>query len=366
MRVFRTAPASGLFLLLVLGAGPLACSSAGGGGDSDDGGLDDTGGSANDAPPGDDTGGGIDAPPGTDTAVPKTDSAGIDTTPPPDPPPIPGAVYGAKCTGMNANELTAWEEIAVIRGKAKMAALDCIDPIQTAARNHSHYSELNGWVLTHQETAGKPGFTGVQFWDRMKAAGFTGPGYAMFEVAHSTGNAHASVLGESGWINTLYHRIPFVSYGAKSYGYGGAGTGYPGSSTIDFGSGGTIPAAKTISTWPVDGDTNVWTTFKCGSEIPNPLPGKSVAGYPVSITGGGTLDITTHTLTDPAGTELAHVFITYKNDPYSATSPLVPKDQAYLITSSVLKPSTKYVAHFAGTSGGQPIDVTISFTTGTK
>ena len=110
-------------------------------------------------------------------------------------------------------------------------------------------------------------------------------------------------------------------------------------------------------------ETSVWTTFRCGSEIPNPLPGKTVAGYPVSITAGGTLDVTTHTLTDPSGAALDHVLITYKNDRYSATSPLVPKEQFYLITSSALKTSTKYVAHFAGTSGGSPIDVTFSFTT---
>ena len=367
----ETMPSARALLLFALLGSALACSSANGGADetpikSSDGAtpIDDGAAPPDDGAvtPGDDT---TPADPGDVAAPPPPGDTGsiVDTSAPP-PPPIPGAVYGAKCTGMSAGETTAWQEIAVIRGKAKMGALDCIDTIQAAARNHTHYSELNGWVLTHVEDSSKPGFTGVNFWDRMKYAAFSGPGSPMFEVAHSTGDADAAILGQGGWINTLYHRIPFVSYGAKGYGYGGGGALYKGSSTIDFASGGATPSASTISTWPVDGDANVWTTFRCASEIPNPLPTKTVAGYPVSITGGGVLNVTTHTLSDPSGSALDHVLITYKNDPYSATSPLVPKEQAYLITSSVLRPSTKYVAHFAGTSGGAPFDVTFSFTTG--
>lgn len=327
---------------------PNAAQDSGVGGESGD----DTTPSSDTTTPGDDTtsSGDTTPPPPGDTSPPPTD-----TTPPP---PVPGAVYGAKCTGMSANELKAWTDVAIVRGKAKMGALDCIDAIQTAARSHSHYMEVNG-LLTHTEDAGKSGYTGVNFWDRMSAAGFSGPGSAMFEVAHSIADGDGAILGEGGWINTLYHRIPFVSFGAKGYGFGAGTTTY---STMDFSSGGAKPSTTTISTWPVDGDTGVWTTFRAASEIPNPLPGKVNAGYPVSITGGGAVSISTHTLTDPAGTALDHVLITTATD----SSGLVPKDQAYLIASNPLSRSTAYVAHFAGTVGGSPFDVSFSFTTGTK
>ncbi len=289
------------------------------------------------------------------------DSKG-DTTPPvpdtkpPDPPPIPGAVYGAKCSDMTANELVAWQEIAIVRGKAKMGALDCVDSIQKAARSHSTYIQLNGGGLTHTQTAGKPGFTGVQFWDRMKAAGFTGS--AMFEVVHSTPDAHAAILGEGGWINTLYHRIPFVAFGAKSYGFGAA----PFASTIDFASGAPKPAAGTVSTWPVDGDKDVWSTFRCGSEVPNPLPGQTFAGYPVSLTAAGALSVTEHVITTAAGAAVDHVMLTKGTD----STGLIPVEMVFLIPKAPLAKSTAYTTKISGTNGGAAFTKTWGFTTGAK
>jgi len=333
---------------LVLAAPLAACSAADGGGDpttiagDDTGSLDDTGGT--------DDGGATDTGSTTDTG-PK------DTAPLPDPPPVPGAVYGAKCTTMTADDFKAWEDIAILRGKAKMGALDCIDTIQKASNAHASYMQLNGG-LTHKEVDGKPGFTGVNFWDRMKAAGFTGPGGAMFEVIHSIGDGHGSILGESGWVNTLYHRIPFVSFGAKGYGFGNNSGKW---ATVDFSSGGATPAATTVAMWPVDGDKDVWTTFRCASEIPNPLPGQTNAGYPVSITGAKALAITEHVITQ-GGTTVDHVTLTKTTD----SSGLIPDTQAYFIPKAPLLKSTRYDVKVSGTVGGAAFSQTWSFTTGAK
>lgn len=313
----------------------------GDGGSGDGGGGDDTGSAG-------DTGGG-----GGDSATGDTGSV-ADTTPPP---PVPGAVYGAKCTGWDANEQKAWEEVAIVRGKLAMGALDCNDAITKAGRAHSKYIELNGGGLTHTEDAAKPGYTGVNFWDRMKAAGFTGPGSAMFEVVHSISDAHGAILGEGGWINTLYHRIPFVSFGAKGYGFGASTK----ASTIDFSSGGAKAAAGTLATWPVDGDTAVWTTFRCASEVPNPLPGQTFAGYPISLTGAGALTITEHTVDAGAG-PIEHVMLMKGAD----STGLIPADQVYLIPKAPLKTSTKYTVKVAGTNGGAAFSKAWVFTTGTK
>lgn len=338
-------------LLLLFVAAPIAaCSSADGdmstvlAGD-DTGALDDTG---DDGGTADDTGSGTK----TDTG-----SGTTDTAPPPDPPPVPGAVYGSKCGTMSADDLKAWQDIAIVRGKAKMGALDCIDTIQKASNAHANYMQLNGG-LTHQEVSGKPGFTGVNFWDRMKAAGFAGPGGAMFEVIHSLGDGHGAILGESGWINTLYHRIPFVSYGAKGFGFGN-NTGKW--ATIDFSSGGATPAATAVSTWPVDGDTAVWTTFRCASEIPNPLPGQTYAGYPISLTGAKALAITEHAITQGTNT-IDHAFLTKVTD----GAGLIPDSQVYLIPKNPLLKSTRYDVKVSGTVGGAAFTQTWSFTTGAK
>lgn len=271
-----------------------------------------------------------------------------------------GPVYGAKCATMSASDTKAWEEIAVVRGKLGMGPLDCNDAITKAAFAHSSYIVQNGGSLTHTETAGKPGFTGVNFWDRMKAAGFTGPGSAMFEVVHSLSDPHGAILGEGGWVNSLYHRIPFVSFGAKSYGWGAEGISRPSASTVDFAGGGASPAAGTVAVWPVDGDTEVWSTFRCASETPNPLPGQTFAGYPVSLTGAAALTLSEHTITGADGAAVEHVFLSKTTD----KSGLIPADQIYLIPKDPLAKSTKYTVVVKGTVGGAAFDKTWTFSTG--
>jgi hypothetical protein len=354
-----------LFVLLLVASGSIACSAADGDitGDQTDGGAVDEDGN----PIGDDSGvlpgedGSID-----DTGTATTDDTGTggtkdtgsgmtDTKPPPE---VPGAVYGAKCAEMTADDTAAWQDIAIVRGKAKMGALDCNAAIQKAARAHASYIVQNGGKLTHTETMGNPGFTGVNFWDRMSAAGFSGPGSAMFEVVHSLGDGHGSILGSDGWINTLYHRIPFVSFGAKGYGFGNNSGKF---ATIDFSSGGSSPGKTALAPWPADGDTGVYSTFRCASEIPNPIPGATYAGYPVSLTGGGALSVTTHTMST-GGANVDHVFITKATD----GAGLVPESQVYLIAKSPLKTNTKYDVHMAGTVSGSAFDTTWSFTTGAK
>jgi uncharacterized protein YkwD len=267
----------------------------------------------------------------------------------------PGAVYGAKCTGTSANEAKATDEVAIVRGKAKLPAMNCVDAAMQAARNHSSYIGQNGWTLTHQEVMGKPGYTGVQFWDRLSYAGYKGS--AAFEVVHSTADAHEAITGQNGWINTLYHRIPFVNYGTLDFGFGAA-TGGGQTSTVDFGSGNS--ASKTaLTTWPPDGDTGVWTTFHNAWESPNPLPNQQVAGYPISVTGGGALAVTVHDITE-GGNPVDHVMMNAANDPVK----FIPQTQVYLIPKAVLKKSTKYTTHVTGTVSGSAFDVTVSFTTG--
>ncbi len=343
-------------LLPLLASGLLACSSADGGsigGDPPEG--SDTGAPAEETTPAEDSGAATTdsgTPQSGDTAAPPTDTA-----PPVDPPVIPGAVYGKKCATMSADDLEAWEDIAVLRGKAKMGAVDCIDAIQKASANHANYMQLNGG-LSHDEVAGKPGFTGAKFWDRMKAAGFAGPGSAMFEVIHSIGDGHGSILGEAGWVNTLYHRIPFVSFGAKGFGFGN-NTGKW--ATVDFSSGGAAPSPTAIATWPVDGDKDIWTTFRCASEIPNPLPGQTYAGYPISLTGGSKLTIAEHTISQGAA-PIEHVFLTRTSD----STGLIPDTQVYLIPKAPLAKSTRYDVKVKGTVGTAPVDLAFSFTTGAK
>jgi len=338
MRATRLAAVCGAAFLL-------ACS--GGDGVDLDGSTDD--GATNDSTPPNDSGTTKDTST-TDSPAPVDAGPDVSVTP-------PGPVYGAKCTGTDSNESIATDEVAIVRGKAKLPALNCVDSIMKAARNHSSYIGQNGWTLTHTEVNGKPGYTGVNFWDRMAYTGYTGSAY--YEVVHSTADAHAAITGQNGWINTLYHRIPFVAYPTKDFGFGAASSTQGQTSTVDFGSGNKAPTATSMTTWPADGDTAIWTTFHNAYESPNPLPNQQVAGYPITIIGGSALTLATHDVT-ANNAAVAHIVL----DKNSDSTGLIPSSQIYLIPNNVLSKNTKYVVHVTGTVNGSPYDLTFSFTTG--
>src|SRR5678816_4758079 len=120
MRATRLAAVGGFGVLL-------ACS--GGDGTDLDGSTDDA--ATNDATPP------IDASTkdvtNNNDAAPPVD-AGPDVTVTP-----PGPVYGAKCTGTDTNESLATDEVAIVRGKAKLPALNCVTTAMQAAHDHSSY-----------------------------------------------------------------------------------------------------------------------------------------------------------------------------------------------------------------------------------
>lgn len=332
-----------LALCLAASSFVVACSSGDGSNGTNDGGGGDDGAIA----PGDGGGGGDDGGNPNPDSGGGQDSGGTVTP--------PGAVYGAKCTGTSANENKATDEVAIVRGRAKLPPLNCVDGAMKAARNHSSYIGQNGWGLTHTEQQNKPGYTGVNFWDRMTYAGYKGSPSS--EVVHSVADAHEAITGKDGWINTLYHRIPFVAYGTLDFGFGSASGGGQ-CSTVDFGSGNS--ASKTaLTTWPPDGDSGVWTTFHNAYESPNPLPNQQVAGYPISVSGGGAIVLAVHDVT-ANGSAVDHVMMNNANDPVK----LIPQSQVYLIPKSVLSKNTKYTTHVTGTVSGSAFDVTFSFTTG--
>ncbi len=67
-----------------------------------------------------------------------------------------------------------------------------------AARKHSHYTILNG--MTHDETRGKPGFTGVTSSERCKRAGYAGEAGAenVYGRARDPWSSHAGFIIDSG------------------------------------------------------------------------------------------------------------------------------------------------------------------------
>lgn len=262
------------------------------------------------------------------------------------------AVGDEPCPGEDADTREARRAIAQARAMVGLPALRCDTAASEAARGHCGYLIANN-ELSHFQTKGKPAFTGVSFEDRLASQRFRDQP-AGEVLANITGAA--AVAGPRGFLNSVYHRAPFLRSETASFGYGHVDT----CATIDFGRrnmGGSFP--DRIVSWPPDGAQNVPGVFHSGAERPNPLPGTTVTGAPVSILAEVPLVGLRAEIAGPEGT-LRSVLITHESDP----AHLVRVGEAHLLPREPLSPYTHYTARFWFRTNGQPVQISTSFITG--
>ncbi len=234
--------------------------------------------------------------------------------------------------------------------------------INNAALGHSEYLRANN-LMSHDQKAGSPGFTGATLLDRLNAAGYTIPanGYAYGEVISGTTNGSGFYMAEE-LITAIYHR--FVMFEPK---FREIGTGAATSAsrynyfTADFATrGGFGPgiAANTVVIWPFSGQTGVTPNFYSDSEDPDPVQGINEVGYPISVHANIDAPVTMQTFTvRPRGG--ANLQVQVVN-----SSPTASKRTAIAIVPlAPLKAATTYDVSFSGTVNGAPITRDWSFTT---
>jgi hypothetical protein len=202
----------------------------------------------------------------------------------------------------------------------------------------------------HVEVSGCTGFVAAQFWDREKAAGYSGS--AVFEDMAFFGNGASAVQI---WIDSVWHRTPILSPWVMDFGYGGL----PGCDTTDFGNGASSPADLVVS-YPYAGQTGVPTSFG-GNEGPTPPapPGGFPSGYPITVfLKGGS--ITSHELfVDGTSTPIPHVFIA----PGDAAAMGLLQNDYVLYANKPLTAQTTYRVKITGTNGAGPVMLDWTFTT---
>jgi len=242
--------------------------------------------------------------------------------------------------------------IARVRAMAGLPATDCDAAATSAAMGHCAYVEANGKIITHVETPGRPLFLGVNFWNRLEHEKFRGdPGT---EVMSNVTGSHA-VEDARGWMNSVYHRAAFLRAENDKFGYGHAAD----CAVIDFGKtkGASVKQPRVI--WPPPGAINVPPQFWSSKETPNPLPGTTVVGSPISIITSDSLAGLKATLVGPSGT-VATTLITSKNDP----TKLVHGGEAHLVPKSPLLPNALHRAQFTYEANDKKVVLSTSFTTG--
>ena len=303
--------------------------------------------------------------------------------PPPPPAPAPTAPIAAQLSvptpvGYDADRLAAFNRLNEIRLAAGLGMLAQSTAMDQAAQAHADWMIAND-SFTHEETAGSPGFTGLN-WPRRDEAF----GYVPIEGAEvMTGPVHGA-QGVDLLINTVYHRAGMLAFEPVDVGIGwssGVATNVSMPLVIDI----TRPGMDVVrglgqapqerihgvEVWPVDGARDV--PLRLGLEIPNPVPSQDVLtlGTPVSIIVDEikTISVTTFVVTSgTSGTVVPVQILTSQNDPNLS----VPASFIAVIPLSALAPSTIYHVVFSGTavdrlSGAfQQIDRTWSFTTASQ
>ncbi|SHM98819.1 Uncharacterized conserved protein YkwD, contains CAP (CSP/antigen 5/PR1) domain [Duganella sacchari] len=277
---------------------------------------------------------------------------GSTTTPPLIPEPgAPASVNNTATDGFN------WFNYR--RAQLGLSVLTRNSRIDTAAQGHSDYQRLNS-TITHEQTQGKAGFTGVDVADRLKAAGYTLSGsYAAGEVIAANTNNSGFYMAEE-LITAIYHRFVIFEPVFKEIGTGAA-TGNYTYFTADFAvvNGYNGLGAGKIVTYPINNQVNVQTNFFSDNESPDPVPNQNEVGYPISVHAdinnpvvvqsftvaprGGTA-LTTRLLSQGAGTSTVSSAV--------AIIPLAP-----------LRSATTYDVTFSGTVGGTSVTRSWSFTT---
>lgn len=225
-----------------------------------------------------------------------------------------------------------------------------LDPaLCTAAQAHSRYLAVNK-QFGHDEKPGRPGFSGVMPWDRVRTAGY--PNGCTEDISSNTDAAGA--------IHQLmaapYHRIPFLEPTPVALGVGRGDN----STTLEFDG---KPGAAGVVVYPADGQGGVPPSWRA-LEVPNPLRmhnAKMPVGYVISyhafLAEGTRVKFRGSKLVGEDGQIVPCYRNTPENDDHLENAIL-------MIPMRPLDPSTKYTATVDAVAGeGLDISRTWSFMT---
>lgn len=267
----------------------------------------------------------------------------------------------ASLPGPTTEELRALAEVNRYRQAAGVAPLTYDPRLAAAAAAQARYLVENPAqvdVNGHAQTPGGKGFIAETVGGRARYFTYDG---GSTEVINFVRRAEDAV---SGWMDTLYHRVPLIQPGMTVMGYGVASGG---ELTVNAAQLGPNYAASGLVRWPPAGQVGVQPQWD-GLETPNPFAiypqVQGPVGYPITLTFGERtrqLRLTEWSLTGPEGSV---PLLPY--DP--ARDPnLKDDDTVAVIPEAPLRPGARYTVRLAGQvdlgKGIAPFAETWSFTT---
>lgn len=274
---------------------------------------------------------------------------------------VPADPNAPALTGDIATDGLNW--INFRRGQIGISQLARNSLIDKAALAHSNYQKLNN-LVTHDETAGKQGFTGAQLGDRLAQAGYvlnTNASRAYGEVISATTSKSGVYMAEE-LITAIYHRFVIFEPMFKELGSGAATTsaGYTYFTTDFAANNGFGAGVNGLVAWPYNGQTQVATNFFSDNESPDPVPDANEVGYPVSVHANinAAVSVTSFTIREHSGgAVLAARLLSHAVDAETSNS------AAAIVPLAPLKAGTQYDVAFSGAVNGVPVTLAWSFTT---
>lgn len=281
-------------------------------------------------------------------------------------------------------ELGAFEVLQLARTQCGFGALTRNAQLDAAALSHAKYlvdlSITTGVsTISHLETPGVPGFTGVNPWDRAQHQGYDY--LALAEILAATVWEYTTppafpTMEERGadsmrdLLNTVYH-LSGAMYNGGDVGLGAylATTKVNASTWREEYSFGSLNAYRYVSqritlgpgkvvTYPCQGSKNVPTSFAPANESPNPFVGsgyaQAVVGPPIylKVDDGQTLTLTSSSVSS-AGVNIPTVVLTNTNDPNRDRNnePYIAPNEVFVIPALGLNPNTTYQVTLNGRVG---------------
>lgn len=235
--------------------------------------------------------------------------------------------------------------------------------IDAAAQGHSEYQKANS-SITHDQIAGRPGFTGATVGDRLAEANYQftpGASYAYGEVISATSDT-SGVSAAEDLIAAIYHRFVIFEPMFKEAGAGAATI--PGGLTYfttNFSANGLsdVLGQGSVVTYPFVNQRYVPRNFYSDNEAPDPVPNLNEVGYPISVHAdiNSTVTVQSFTVRPRGGSPLGVQLLT------RATDTNTPASVAAIIPLNPLAAGTIYDVQFSGTVDGDAVTRTWSFTT---
>lgn len=268
-------------------------------------------------------------------------------------------------------EKIIFDKINAERMKCGFGAIQQSTLLDTAAKNHVKYLELNKGAFTHEEIPGKPGFTGLMAPERAIAVGYKPVAWVSEGMSSSIGNPpEESVISQ---LAAPYHSQTMLSEYTelglgtfRSAAYDMTVFNY-GSASLSIGQLPSATGSAGVRTYPCEGVSGVAPALYV--ETPQPIARNMTtapAGHPIMVFGDHQkkLTLTSAAIIEvPTGRSLPIHRLSTKDNDINANYLRGPH-VGYVLPDVPMLPNTTYSVTISGTNDGQAFTRNFTFSTG--